>query len=287
MKFAGQICWDRFRLDFSGRTLVMGILNVTPDSFSDAGEYFSLELAIVRAMQMVDEGADIIDIGGESTRPGSQPTPVIEQIHRVVPVLEKIAGQINVPISIDTTSSQVARAAIDAGASIINDISALRFDSKMAHLAAEANVPVILMHMQGTPQTMQEAPYYEEVVSEVKTFLQERMDFAARAGLDRSKLIIDVGIGFGKRFEDNMTVLSRIEEYFDLDRPVMVGHSRKGFIGKLTGQPAGDRDQASLAIGAVLAGKGVHILRVHEVKYTRQACEIIWKLQQGNFDAER
>ncbi len=275
VRFSGEMTWGRYRLDFSGRTLVMGILNVTPDSFSDGGAFFSVEPAVVQGMKLVEEDADILDIGGESTRPGSEPISATEQIRRVVPVIERLASQVHVPISIDTTIAEVADAAISAGASIINDISALRFDPQMAGLAARKNVPVILMHMQGRPATMQEAPHYEDVVREVKDFLRERIAFATAAGIDRGKLIIDVGIGFGKRFEDNLELLSRIESFFDLGCPIMVGHSRKGFIGKLTGRPVGDRDSATLAISTLLAERGVHLLRVHDVASTRQACEII------------
>ncbi len=279
IRFSGEVRWDRFRLDFSGRTLVMGILNVTPDSFSDGGTFFTAEPAVVQAMKMVEEGADIIDIGGESTRPGSESVEPVEQIRRIVPVIKKIAAEINIPISIDTTCCRVAQAALEAGARMINDISALRFDPGMAGLAARSKVPVILMHMQGTPATMQESPCYADVVGEIKTFLGQRIEYAVGAGIEAEKLILDPGIGFGKRLEDNLSILARIEEFFELNRPVLVGHSRKGFIGKLTGENPEHRDPASLAVSSLLAGRGVHLLRVHEVKHTRQACEIIHKLR--------
>ncbi len=279
IRFTGDIRWDRFRLDFSGRPLVMGILNVTPDSFSDGGAYFCVEPAIVRAMQMVEEGADIIDIGGESTRPGSEPVAPVEQIRRIVPVIKKIASEVKVPISIDSVSSEVVRAALEAGASMINDISALRFDPGMAKLAAKSGVPVVLMHMQGTPATMQEDPCYSDVVKEIKSFLKGRIDFAVGEGIDIGKLIIDPGIGFGKRLEDNLALLARVEDFFELNRPLMIGHSRKGFIGKITGLAVENRDPASLAVSTFLADRDIHLLRVHEVRHTRQACEIIHKLK--------
>ena len=278
VRFSGQIAWDRFRLDFSGRTLVMGILNVTPDSFSDGGLFFSIESAVTQALRMVREGADIIDIGGESTRPGSAPVPVDEQIRRVVPVIETIARQIDIPISIDTTHRPVAEGALDVGASIINDISALQFDPGLADLAARTKVPVILMHMQGTPATMQTDPHYDDVIREIKDFLRERMAFATQHGIEESKLILDPGIGFGKRLEDNLKILAQIEAFYDLGRPVLVGHSRKAFLGKLTGRPAPDRDTPTLAVSAVLAERKVHLLRVHDVRATREACDILHKL---------
>jgi dihydropteroate synthase len=267
--------FGRFELDFSGRTLVMGILNVTPDSFSDGGKFFNHDQAIEHGLAMVKDGADIIDIGGETTRPGSQGVPADEQIRRVVPVIKSLALQINVPISIDTTSAEVARAALDAGASIINDISGLRFDSDLASLAVERDVPVILMHMLGTPQTMQQAPYYDDVVAEVKTFLSERLEYAVSKGVDRRKIILDIGLGFGKRLEDNLNLLAHIEDFYDLNCPVLVGHSRKGFIGKISDQPVDSRDLPTLAISAFLATHKVHILRVHDVASTRLSCQVI------------
>lgn len=279
-KYQGVMTWDRFKLDFSGRTLVMGILNVTPDSFSDGGVYFSIEAAIVRAMQMVEDGADMIDIGGESTRPGSAPVEPVEQIRRIVPVIKEIASEIDIPISIDTTSYEVARAALEAGAGMINDISGLRFDPDMAKLAAGAKVPVVLMHMRGTPATMQVLPEYGDAVKEIKAFLRTQMETAVAGGIEPDKLILDPGIGFGKRLEDNLALLARIEEFYDLHRPILVGHSRKGFIGKLTGQTPDNRDPASLAISTLLADRGVHLLRVHDVKHTREACEIVQTLRR-------
>ena len=267
--------FGRYELDFSTRTLVMGILNVTPDSFSDGGKFFDIDQAITHGLALAGEGADLIDIGGESTRPGSEGGSPDEQIHRVVPVIQSLASQIGIPISIDTTSAQVALAALDAGASIINDISALRFDPSLASLAAEKNVPVILMHMLGDPKTMQQAPYYENVVAEVKTFLNDRLEYAVSRGIDRNKIILDVGIGFGKRLEDNLELLAHIEDFYDLNCPVLVGHSRKGFIGKISNLPTESRDLPTLAVSAFLASRRVHILRVHDVASTRLSCQVI------------
>jgi dihydropteroate synthase len=272
------MAWGRWSLDFSGRTLVMGILNVTPDSFSDGGKFSDVEAAVRHGLAM--GGADILDIGGESTRPGSAAVSAEEQIRRVVPVIEKLAGKVTIPISIDTTSAAVAKAALDAGAAIINDISGLRFDSGMAKLAVDRGVPVIIMHMQGLPGTMQESPSYEDVVGEVKDFLRGQVDFAVSEGVAREKIIVDVGIGFGKRLEDNLSLLSRVEEFYELGLPVLVGHSRKSFLGMITGEPAEKRDEATLAVSMFLATKGVHVLRVHEVGSTRRGCEIVEKVRK-------
>jgi dihydropteroate synthase len=277
-RFNGRMVWNGHSLDFSGRTLVMGILNVTPDSFSDGGRYYDPEQAILHGLELVRAGADIIDIGGESTRPGSDGISADEQISRILPVVENLSKRTSVPISIDTTSVAVARASLDAGAAIINDISGLRFEPAMAGLAAERKVPVIIMHMLGLPRTMQVSPSYEDPVAEIKSFLAQRVDWAVREGIDRSKIILDVGIGFGKRLEDNLAILKHIDEYFDLGLPILVGHSRKGFIGTLTGEPVEKRDPATLAVSLFLATRGVHLLRVHDVGPTRQGCEMIAKL---------
>jgi len=279
MRFSGQILWDQYRLDFSGRTLVMGILNITPDSFSDGGQFISAEAAAEHGMAMIRQGADIVDIGGESTRPGSEPICAAEQIRRVVPVIQAITSQApKIPISIDTTNAQVAEAAINAGASIINDISALRFDPAMVDLASRRKVPVVLMHMQGTPATMQVNPQYEDVIEDVKTFFRERIRFAIEKGIERNKLILDVGIGFGKRLEDNLRLIKEIDAFYDFGLPVLVGHSRKGFLGTLTGLPVDQRDPATLIVSSYLISRNVHMLRVHDAKSTRLACEIITRL---------
>ncbi len=274
VRYSTCLKWGSHELDFSGRTLVMGILNVTPDSFSDGGMYAQPHRAVVHGLKMVADGVDIIDIGGQSTRPGSAGVGAAVEIERVVPVIAELVRQVDIPISIDTTESAVAQAALDAGASIINDISALRFDDRMAGVAAGRKVPVILMHMLGTPATMQKDPQYDDVVREIKAFLRERLDYAMKCGIAEDMTIIDVGIGFGKRIEHNVELLSRIDEFFELGRPVLVGHSRKRFLGEMLGLEANERDSATLAASCFLAGKGVHIVRVHDVARTRKAMEL-------------
>jgi dihydropteroate synthase len=243
----------------------MGILNVTPDSFSDGGEFFDTDRAIERGMQMADEGAAIIDIGAESTRPGSKPVPQDEQIQRAVPVIEGLLRTVNVPISIDTYSSQVAAAALKAGASMINDITALS-DEQMGQLAAERQVPVILMHMLGTPATMQAEPKYDDVVAEVRDFLFDRAKRAERLGIPRERIFIDPGIGFGKTLEHNLQLLRNIDKFVETGYRVLVGTSRKSFIGHITGKanPA-DRIFGTAATVALCAAAGVSIVRVHDV----------------------
>lgn len=278
-RFAGVVEWPGGRLDMTGRTLVMAVLNVTPDSFSDGGRFADSERAVRHGLELAEGGADVLDVGGQSTRPGSEPAGAEAEAERVVPVIRELAKRVSVPISIDTTESAVAEAALEAGASIINDISALRFDPQMASLAADREVPVVLMHMQGTPATMQIAPHYEDVRGEVKAFLLERMQYAASQGVDPQRIILDVGIGFGKRLEHNLDLLAHIDDFFELGRPVLVGHSRKGFLGHLLEIEVTERDAASLAVSAYLAGKGVHIVRVHQSKETRQAVGLIQRLK--------
>ena len=253
------------RLDFSAGPLVMGILNVTPDSFSDGNEFLDAEKAIEHALQMAADGAAIIDIGGESTRPGSQAVPSAEQITRVVPVIKALRKRIDVPISIDTKDAEVAKAALDAGASIINDITALS-DERMAELAAERGVPVILMHMLGTPATMQAEPRYKDVVAEVLECLLARASRAEQAGIARERIFIDPGIGFGKTLNHNLALLKNIDKFVATPYRVLVGTSRKSFIGKITGkEDTAKRIFGTAATIALCAAAGVSILRVHDV----------------------
>ena len=257
------------RLTFD-RQLVMGILNVTPDSFSDGDRYIEPEVGLRRALLMAEEGADIIDIGGESTRPGAEPVPLAEELRRTVPVIRLIAAQTNVPISIDTRKAEVARAAIEAGARIINDISGLE-DPAMARVAAENAVPVVLMHSLSDPRTMQErvtADTYDDIVSDIMWQWEERMARAEAAGLGRDSIILDPGIGFGKLLEHNLAILGRLREFRCSGRPLLVGASRKGFIGKLTGETADQRLGGSLAAAAILVMNGASVVRVHDVKET-------------------
>ncbi len=257
--------WPKGRLDFSAGCLVMGILNVTPDSFSDGGEFLDSGKAVEQGLKMADEGAAIIDVGPESTRPGAEPVPTDEQIKRAVPVIKTLAKKINVPISIDTTNYNVAKVALDAGAGIINDVTALA-DERMARLAAERRVPVILMHIQGTPRTMQAEPKYKDVVAEVLAFLLERAKRAEQFGIQKEKIFIDPGIGFGKIVEHNLKLLANIDNFVKTDYRVLVGPSRKAFIGKLTGRDnPPERIFGTAAIVALCVAAGVSIVRVHDV----------------------
>lgn len=257
--------WPRGRLDFSAGCLVMGILNVTPDSFSDGGQFLDANAAIEHGVRMAEQGAAVIDVGGESTRPGSKPVPPAEQIRRVVPVIGALAERVDVPISIDTTDAEVARTALLAGASIINDVTALS-DPKMIDAAVQQQVPVILMHMQGTPTTMQAEPRYDDVVTEVRDFLVARAEKAVRIGIPRERVFIDPGIGFGKTLEHNLLLLRNLGKLVETGYRVLVGPSRKGFIGKLTGRdkPA-DRVFGTAAVVAHCVTAGISIVRVHDV----------------------
>lgn len=251
--------------------LIMGVVNVTPDSFADGGLFFDQDAAVRQALALVAAGADLLDIGGESTRPFSDPTPLEEELRRVLPVIERVRAQSPVPISIDTYKSQVAQAALDTGASIINDISALRFDPDMVHLAREAGVPVILMHMQGTPRNMQSNPHYDDLIGELRAFFQERLDFALANGLSRELLVLDPGIGFGKTFQHNMEILNNLDAFLDLGCPLLIGPSRKAFLGHLLGgRPPAERDIGTLAALAVAVQRGAHFVRVHHADYAKQ-----------------
>jgi len=278
-----HLAWGRHQLTLGPRTLVMGIVNVTPDSFSDGGRFLGREAAIEHGCHLLDEGADILDIGGESTRPFSDPVPEEEELRRVLPVIEALARRSTVPISIDTTKAQVARRALEAGASMINDVSALRVDPDMAPMAADRDVPVILMHMLGTPKTMQKNPHYDDVVAEVCTFLRQAVERAMQAGIDARHIIVDPGIGFGKTFDHNLHLLQSLPALHDLDCPLLVGSSRKAFIRHLL-KPAGEKDipadlplvsTGTQATVAACALQGVHIVRVHEVAATRATLKII------------
>jgi dihydropteroate synthase len=266
-------------LDFSVGCVVMGILNVTPDSFSDGGKFFDSGRAVERGLQMAADGAAIIDVGGESTRPGSASVSDDEQIERVVPVIKALRKKIDVPISIDTYKLEVAKAALEAGAGMINDITALS-DERMAELAAEHDVPVVLMHMQGTPATMQIEPIYEDVVSEVLQFLLEQAKRAEDAGIDRKKIFIDPGIGFGKTLEHNLLLLRNIDKFVASGYRVLIGTSRKSFIGKLTGrEKPSERIFGTAATVALCAAVGVSIVRVHDVAEMVDVMQVANKLK--------
>lgn len=259
----------RHTLDLS-RPLVMGILNCTPDSFSDGGIFLARDAALAHARAMADEGADIIDVGGESTRPGAQPVSGAEEIERVVPVIERLAREIEVPISIDTSKPEVMRAACAAGASFINDVQALRAPGALA-AAADLNVPVCLMHMQGEPRTMQQQPRYADVVAEVSAFLRERAAAALAAGVPRERIVVDPGFGFGKTAEHNLQLLRGLHAIADLGYPVLAGLSRKSMIGHLLGLPVERRLHASVALALLAVQNGASIVRVHDVGPTVEA----------------
>jgi dihydropteroate synthase len=255
------------KLDLSRRGMIMGVLNVTPDSFSDGGEHFSTEKAVAHALQMVAQGAQIVDLGGESTRPGAEPIAEEEEVNRVLPVIGKLRGQTDVFVSIDTSKAAVARAALDAGASIVNDVTGGRGDAEMMPLVARHGAGFIIMHMQGTPQTMQSAPTYVDVVSEVADFFRQQYARALECGIDAMAIAFDPGIGFGKTLEHNLELLGNLERLRLDDRPLVVGASRKSFLSKLIGSSnMSDRLFPTVAITALLRSRGAEIFRVHDVK---------------------
>ena len=260
-------------LDLS-RTAIMGILNITPDSFSDGGIFLSRDAAVAHALQMVEEGADLIDVGGESTRPGAQAVPLQEELDRVIPVVEALARTVPVPISIDTSKPEVMRAAVTAGAGLINDVRALR-EAGALSTAAELAVPVCLMHMQGEPRSMQHSPAYKDLVSEVYDFLNERIAACSKAGIARQRIIVDPGFGFGKTAAHNLELLRRLAELRKLGAPILAGLSRKSMIGALFNLPVAQRLNASVALAVVAVQNGAIMLRVHDVRATREAIRML------------
>jgi dihydropteroate synthase len=252
----------------------MGVLNVTPDSFSDGGLFFNKEKAISHGLRMVEEGADIIDIGGESTRPGSKPLELEEELRRVIPVIEFITKEVNVPISIDTYKSNVAQRAIEAGAQMINDISGLHFDPSLAQVAVKEDVPLVLMHIRGTPETMQKDVHYDSLFSEILQYLKDSIQRAESAGLDPRQIIIDPGIGFGKTVEDNLLIIKNLYEFRILGKPILLGTSRKSFIGKILNTEAGDRLEGTLSSIAIGVLNGAHIIRSHDVLQAKKAIAV-------------
>jgi len=262
-------------MTFKDRTYLMGVINVTPDSFSDGGLFLDPEKALKRGIELEAEGADIIDIGGESTRPGAIPVSTKEEIDRVIPVIRSLSSSVKVPISVDTYKAEVARLAIEAGASIINDISALRFDPEMVHIAREYRTPVVLMHMQGRPRDMQDNPVYSDVVRDVLDFLRERIAFAERNGIRREDIIIDPGIGFGKRLVHNLSLIKHLDLFQELHCPVLIGPSRKSFIGEVLDQPVDKRLEGTAAVVAAAIMKGANIIRVHDVREMKFVAKMI------------
>lgn len=280
---AYSLAWGKHRLDFGKRTCIMGVLNVTPDSFSDGGKFFTFDDAVAQGYKLFEDGADILDIGGESTRPFSNPVSEEEEILRVVPVIEKLSKHIPIPISIDTTKAGVAEQAIKAGAAMINDVSSLSFDPKMANVAVDYGVPVVLMHMLGNPKTMQMEPFYDDLIGEIKTFFENAIDQAENKGISRLKIIIDPGIGFGKTVGHNLLLIQRLQEFKTLKVPIMIGTSRKAFIRNLLKDNTVEEINADSAMtesgtqASVAAAilNGAHIIRVHDVANTRVTVKTI------------
>ena len=262
-----KLSWRNFCLDFSKKTYIMGILNVTPDSFSDGGLYFDKSTAVKRAFQMVEEGADIIDIGGESTRPGSEPITIEEELRRTIPVIESLSKEIRIPLSIDTYKSEVAKRALDVGASIVNDISGLRFDPEMPEVVSEYKVPVVIMHTRGRPRDMQQNPVYEALIPEIMDYLRAGMIIARKSGIAEDKMIIDPGLGFGKTYEHNLKIIYNLREFALLKKPILIGPSRKAFIGRILGDvPVTERLEGTAAAVAISIMNGANIIRAHDVK---------------------
>lgn len=261
------------------RVYVMGIVNVTPDSFYDGGWHATANAAIAHGLDLVAQGADLLDLGGESSRPGATPVSAQQEVDRILPVIEGIRSESDLPISVDTTKAAVAHAALAAGAKMINDISALRFDPDMANTIAAFHGWVVLMHMRGTPETMQRAPVYAEVVSEVQTFLRERIAAASDAGIDRKRIIVDPGIGFGKTLEHNLALLRQLDEIVALGVPVLVGASRKSFLGAVNDVPPEDRLPGTIAAHTAAVLRGARLIRVHDVAEGRRAADVACRLR--------
>ena len=265
------------------RALLMGILNVTTDSFSDGGRFADRDKALARAFELISAGADILDIGGESTRPGSASVPLAQELERVVPIVRAVREKSDIPISIDTTKAEVAAQALSEGADIINDISSLQFDPGMARVAARSGAPVILMHMLGIPRTMQTNPTYQSVISEIIAFLEERMRFAAQNGIERGQIIVDPGIGFGKTTTHNLRIIRELESFSCMDRPILLAASRKTFIGKVLCRTEEQRELGTAVVNIFGVAAGAHILRVHDVAFHREAVRLAEAIRSGYF----
>lgn len=269
-----DICLKDYALPISKRTCIMGILNITPDSFSDGGEFLSVSGAVERAMQMEAAGADIIDIGGESSRPGRIRISEEEELRRVLPVIKRVRKAVKAPLSIDTCKSEVAREALSLGVSIVNDITALKQDAAMAGVIAQFSAGVILMHMKGEPENMQDNPAYDDVIEEISLYLKKAVDSAIAQGISSKKIIIDPGIGFGKTLEHNLCILKNLKEFKKLGMPILIGTSRKSFIGTLTSRSVKERDFASAASFALAIENGANIIRVHDVSSARDVARV-------------
>lgn len=264
----------QFEFRFPRPALMMGVVNVTPDSFSDGGKFLDVSLAVDHALELVAQGAELLDIGGESTRPGATPVSEAEELHRVIPVIEQLAARVKVPLSIDTMKPAVARAALVAGASIVNDVAANRTSDEMWQVVVEFHAGYVAMHMQGTPQTMQLNPTYGDVTCEVASFFQERLEHLNKAGIASDQVVLDVGLGFGKSLEHNLQLLATLERFTKLERPLLLGASRKSFIGRLHPAEAAERLPGSLACACLAVESGVQIIRTHDVAETVQAVRV-------------
>lgn len=269
-----ELKWSRFHLSLGKETRIMGVLNVTPDSFSDGGLFFQRDRAIAQGETLAAQGADLLDIGGESSRPFSDSISSQEEIQRIVPVIKELVKRISIPISVDTYKAEVARAALDAGAALVNDISALDSDPSLAKVIAANKVPVILMHMQGNPRDMQVDPKYNDLLEDISQFFIERIALAQDQGIPRENILIDPGIGFGKSFDHNLTLIKRLDYFQKLDRPICLGTSRKGFIGKIIDQEPLNRDWGTAATLVLGAWQGAHMVRVHNVAAAKQVLAV-------------
>ena len=261
----------------------MGILNVTPDSFSDGGTFFGKDTAVEQGLKMAEDGVDIIDIGGESTRPGSDPLPINEELRRTIPVIESLSKKLSVPISIDTYKAEVARRALDAGASLVNDITGLRFDPAMPEVIAAYGVPLVIMHIRGTPKDMQEHPVYEALIMEIVEYLRQGIRLAVQSGVSEDLIIIDPGIGFGKTYDHNLQILRDLSEFVSLQKPILVGPSRKAFLGKiLDNAPPSERLEGTAAAVAVSILNGASIVRVHDVREMARVARVVDAIKFGS-----
>lgn len=261
-------------LQLTRQPLLMGIVNVTPDSFSDGGKFHDPSRAVDHALQLADEGADLIDIGGESTRPYSQPVTVEQELERVLPVIEAVRCHSEIPVSVDTSKSKVAESALQAGAEVINDVTGLSGDPRMVEIARQSQAGICAMHMQGTPANMQDSPSYQNVVEDIYNYLEQRLSALIESGIQRDRICLDPGIGFGKTHQHNLTLVAECGRFHDLGQPVLVGHSRKGFLAKVLGDPEADRLAATVGIALVLATRGIQVIRVHDVKPVRDALRL-------------
>jgi len=268
-------------LELGERTAIMGIVNVTPDSFSDGGTFLDPAAAIEHGLRLAGEGADILDVGGESTRPGAEPVSEQEEVRRVAPVVRELAARSGVPVSIDTSKAAVAEAALAAGATIVNDVSALRLDPRLGEVVARSGAALVIMHMQGTPRTMQQAPHYDDLLGEVLAALAAGVERAAAAGVEPDRILVDPGIGFGKSLEHNLELLDRLGELEVLGRAILVGPSRKAFIGRLLDLPAAERIEGTIAACCCAADRGAHVVRVHDVGPVRRALRVADAIRKG------